>query len=105
AGAGATTMSVAALDEQGQPVLSAAAAAVLDDLAADAGNAATGGAPRPAAGRMPPTGYMPAFAGDRLRRPSGERWRWLPTRSVAGTIALLLFLFAAAVAIAYVASG
>lgn len=139
AAVGATTMSVAALDERGEPMLSPAAAAVLDDLSA----AADG--PGRAPPRIPATGYMPgleppppmrspasypspAFGGvgpgapypapplqhgpprgmDLMGRPpqrSPERWRWLPTRSLAGTIALLMFLFAAAVAIAYVASG
>lgn len=60
-----------------------------------------GGAPYPA----PPLQHDPRMAMMMVGSPSAERWRWLPTRSPAGTIALLLFLFAAAVAIAYVASG
>ena len=73
----------------------------------------------PAAARVPDHRHDPAsapypapqLAGSPGRGPHGlpppslDRWRWLPTRSLAGTIALLLFLFAAAVAIAYVASG
>ena len=136
---GATTMSVAALDERGEPMLSPAAAAVLDDLSADDDG------PRRSRPAIPATGYMPGIeppppvrspasypspalggvgpgapypapplphGGPRGMEMMGlapqrspERWRWLPTRSLAGTIALLLFLFAAAVAIAYVASG
>jgi serine/threonine-protein kinase len=137
AASGAATMTVAALDDRGEPMLPADAAAVLDELAVD-GHAADGGvvdgrhpggrlAPSPA-GRIPPTGYMPGLEPPApaprsapypapplaldpradflmVRAPAPDRWRWLPTRSVAGTVALLLFLFAAAVAIAYVASG
>ncbi len=148
---GATTMSVAALDEHGEPMLSADAAAVLDDLGAEADGDHRrnpgGMLAQPPLGHIPPTGFMPGLGpppGSRPAprpdapypapavatpgssapypalslqpdaravmmglpmRPSADRWRWLPTRSLAGTIALLLFLFAAAVAIAYVASG
>jgi hypothetical protein len=88
-------MAVAALTEPGEPVLPHDTAAALAELAADG--------PTPYRARQlaidPRADFMMISA------PPGERFRWLPTRSVAGTIALLLFLFAAAVAIAYVASG
>lgn len=58
-------------------------------------------APYPAAALLPDT--RAALMG--LPPPPPDRFRWLPTRSVAGTVALLLFLFAATVAIAYLASG
>ncbi len=153
AAAGATTLAVAALDADGEPMLSADAAAVLDELSADRGSGPVpvqhhgpgGMLAQPPLG-APATGYMPAAApypapfarppsataprprdhrpdpasapypAPRLAgapgrapldpaAPSLDRWRWLPTRSLAGTIALLLLVFAAAVAIAYVASG
>ena len=147
---GATTMSVAALDDGGQPMLSADAAAVLAELGGDepardprldpTRNPGGPLAQHPL-GHIPPTGYMPGIEPPPPRvaapypspalaapssapypaavlqpdaraalmglppPPSPERWRWLPTRSLAGTIALLLLLFAAALAIAYLASA
>ncbi len=143
ASAVAQTLAVAALDDDGQPQLTADTAAVLDDLSADLESGPPlppppGGmlaqpplagpmplpmpmpapmpmgspgayrpplppAPYPAPG-MPPSGRGGTMMG-LPPPPSPERFRWLPTRSVAGTIALLLLLFAAAVAIAYLASA
>lgn len=128
--AGATTMSVTALTDDGAAPLSADAAAVLDALGVDAGSnpypppggylaqPPLGGPGYPSPAHLPtmvpypapaPAAYPPGPPGLRPIQlpapPAVDHFRWLPTRSVAGTVALLLFLFASALAIAYLASG